>query len=135
LDLLNNFADLLHEVGDVCEFGCDENDIESVKEMILNINSIKGIRVVKSWSIWSLDVSDKDKAALQAMGFQPKIIFSTNIIFDLHSPYAVGTGVRSTLLVNFYKNCIFETKNTFYILAGTGTTKRVDPKLAFAVFF
>lgn len=132
---LESRSNLLHTAGDYCDFGCDENSLESVKQKIVEKDHVKGVRAVKNWVIWDLVVNDYDASGLTDLGFRPMMIYSTNVIFDLHTPYNVGTCIRSTLLVKFTDNCLFETKNTVYILVGRGSRKNVDPKLVLSIIF
>lgn len=134
-DDLEKISNLLHTPGSPSEFGCSEGDLESIKRKVCEIDGAKNVRAVKNWMIWDLDVNENDAKGLTKLGFRPQIMYSSNIIFDLHEPYLVGTCVRTTPLVKFTENCLFETKNTIYILVDSGTRKTVDPKLAMSVFF
>jgi len=135
LDDLDRISDLLNALGNQCEFGCAEADLESIKQSALQIKGAKNVRAVKNWTIWHLDVNESDANVLTKLGFQPQVMYSSNIVFDLHEPYLLGTCVRTTPLVKFTENCLFETKNTIYILVDRGTRKTVDPKLAMSIFF
>lgn len=94
----------------------------------------KRIRVVKNWVIWKLNVSDFEAIGLDTLGFKNMMIYGT-IAYDSIDKWSPGLSVRSTLLVDFRESCIFETKNTNYILLGSGTIKSVDPNAALSICF
>lgn len=137
LDLceLEALSNMLDEKGEDCDLGCDEETAESIRNRLELLNKTKCIRLVKNWTIWDLSVSDEMVAELKSRGFNPSMVYSSFIIWDRYAPDSVGTCVRSTLLIELFDRCVFETKNTYYILVGVGSRKLVDPKIALAIFF
>jgi hypothetical protein len=132
LDYIQQIHSMLTEPGEACEFGCNESELEKIlPELLLRS---KKVRVVKNWTIWRLDVSERDITVLERTGLKNMMIYAT-IAYDSIDPYAADTYVRSTLLINLRDNCIFETKNTNYVLLDSGTIKTVDVEAVLAVHF
>ncbi|MDF1622724.1 MAG: hypothetical protein P1V33_04545 [Pseudohongiella nitratireducens] len=114
----------LHEY---CDFGCQE---EAVDQMITKAKEIypnKPYCVVGQWTWADLMISSEQKQKLaDESGVQPSFIYSDYIFQDNAGRYKRGNWVRSTLLVEFHSPAIFCTKNTSYILVGTGSRISVD---------
>ena len=132
-DLIDQMAAILKE-GDPCDLGCKLTLSEEMKQVCNDINPEKGWCVVKSWEIWDIECS-KHEADFYAKrdGVKPVLLYSECIIEDQKRRFKGG--VRTSPLVKIHFNCIFETRNTFYILVETGTRKQITAKQAMAIFF
>lgn len=135
MEALENIARLLYDAGEACDFGCVHDDIQAIKDRLVIEHPTKPIRIVRNWSLWDLDVTEKELEGLTLLGLKPFMIYSTDTLWDRFAPYLQGTAVRSTLAIKFTESYLFETKNTVYVLVGKGSRKRVDPMLAIKVHF
>ena len=101
-----------------CVHGCALEQARIIADGIW-LDSDKRCRIVSDWVWIEMDVSDQRRAEYQDQGVLPSLIFSKKVVWDSSGEY---TGrVRTSLLSKFSENCIFETRNTFYILVGRGT--------------
>lgn len=130
-------AELIHgftEKGEAFDAGCKK---AQVKEMITHcktINYNKNICIVRAWQWWDLELENEAKEALKKDGRLPCVVKSDHIIEDYACRFNPGDWVRTSLLLKFHHNCIFETQNTFYILVGEGTRKSILTDIAMAMF-
>ncbi|MDT4869884.1 hypothetical protein FQZ97_1049380 [compost metagenome] len=58
---------------------------------------------------------------------QPAVILADKVVLDSRGRFATGHWERSTLLVEHRDGCLFETRNTRYVLMGTGRRKTTTP--------
>jgi hypothetical protein len=87
---------------------------------------------VKDWIIADLDLADYPEFH-DEQNRDPAIMYSHYVLTDEAGRFRRGDWVRSTLLVSFSHGCIFESRNTVYVLIGPGFRKKVDPKLVMSV--
>jgi len=59
------------------------------------------------------------------IGAKPSMMYSTKIFCSSDVFQRKGHIVRSSFLVKFHDNCLFESETSFYILAGNGVRKTV----------
>ena len=132
-ELMDQMAAILVK-GESCDFGCSLEKVEYMKNRCHDISPGKAWSVVSSWHIWDLKCSDDEISYLKnKQGLKPTLLYSENVLEDQKQR---GFGcVKTSLLKEIHHSCIFETKNTFYILVGTGTRKTITPAQANAVFF
>ena len=126
----NSFLDDYYKKGKNFDAGCRENQIDKYLNLCKDIEPLKLVCVVKCWQWWDLDVPQGIKESLFEQSKQyASLINADHILFDQQGRFNEGDWVRTSLLVDFHNNCIFETRNTFYLLVGKGTRKTVDPAL------
>jgi len=94
----------------------------------------KKLCIVKNWQWWDLTLSDQDKKLFAQNGQVPALIKADTIIEDEADRFPRGGWVRTSPLVCFSESCIFETKNTLYLLVGNGSRKTVSLSAAVAFF-
>lgn len=113
--------------GDICNFGCKPEEFEmfwgKAKEAAANN---KDVIAVTHWMWFDILLIDNDLVADRK---ENAIIKADNIIRLNTCRFEVGDWVRTSLLVKFYDNCLFETENTIYILVGQGTRKLVNSSI------
>ncbi|MFT3929280.1 MAG: hypothetical protein QM709_03180 [Spongiibacteraceae bacterium] len=134
MNILEKFADVLYQDGDVCDHGIEEGDLDRLIKIARKIDANKPIRAVKDWSIWDLDVPDSVRDQLSCQGLMATVINANYVLYDSTGQFQIGSWVRTTALKAFHLNAIFESKNTLYILVGRGDRKKVDPNIALAFF-
>ena len=87
--------------------------------------------LVAEWAILDLDVTPPQQKAITDRGFIPALVYALTVIQDSRGRFQPGDWVRTTLGVSFTHACLFETKNTVYVLIGAG--RRVSTDLNFAL--
>lgn len=89
---------------------------------------------VRQWVLVDLDISDDKKASVAAQGFQPILLYAHTVVTDSARRFSPDDWVRSTLLIDLKSNCLFETKNSVYILLGAGSRKTAEPAVVTSIF-
>lgn len=79
--------------------------------------------LVLDWVLIDVDMAEGRKLP---DGFMPTVVYSPNILEDEAGRFPRGGWVRSTFEVSFQEGCLFETKNTIYVLMGNGARTRCD---------
>jgi len=114
-------TDLLYREGEPVPGG--DLTVEDARKLGSSHSGYKPFRIVRDW-IWAdLDVGEKIAADLQQQGLQPVMVYAHEVVFDSTHRFAPGNWVRTTPLLSFTPPCIFETRNTVYILLGEGKRK------------
>jgi hypothetical protein len=89
--------------------------------------------LVADWVILDLEVTTRQRIAITDRGLIPALVYALTVIQDRKGRFAPGDWVRSTLGVSFTHNCLFETKNTVYVLMGAGRRLRTDLDIALSL--
>ena len=76
--------------------------------------------LVEDWLIFHVDEPPASLAKVRASGLEPMFMYAHCVIFDGHGRFPPGGWVRSTLCKSFDGVCLFETRNTVYVLMGKG---------------
>ncbi|WP_341936861.1 DUF6957 family protein [Marinimicrobium sp. C2-29] len=118
---------LVNGKGDSCDFGCSEEEIEVMLACSKEHFPGKPYCVVKDWCWADVDIDKRQQEEFRAKGVIPSFVYANNIIDDQAGRWSNGLSVRTTLLVEFHKNCIFLTRNTAYVLVGRGSRLTVEP--------
>lgn len=129
---IEKISDFLSDDGEAIHSACDDEaaGIVMAQELCLG----KPYCSVRQWVLVDLDISDGKKALVTEQGFQPILLYAHNVVTDSAGRFAPGDWVRSTLLVDLKSNCLFETKNSVYILLGAGSRKVADPTVVTSMF-
>ena len=131
--IARTIEDAINGTGMAFDVGCPIGQESVLWEQaeLININN-KAIRLVSRWQWWDLEIEDEDTArAIDEAGVFPSMIYSDFLIQDSSHKFNRGDWVRSTLLTDLHGS-IFETRNTLYLLSGSGIRKSVDIKTAFS---
>jgi len=128
MDKLSDLQRVFNEPGTPIDFGCDETDYDEMMTRCQQIDGNKSVCVVTNWTWWDI-VTGKVKGAEPIC-----IVKADKILYDELKRFPIGGWVRTSQLIATYHSCIFETKNTFYILVGSGTRKEVSADDAIAFF-
>ena len=121
MNTIKSVTDLLYREGEPMQGG--DLALEDAKKLASSHASRKPFRIVREW-IWAdLDVGEKITADLEHQGLQPVMVYAHEVVFDSSDTFAPGNWVRTTPLISFTPPCIFETRNTVYLLLGEGKRK------------
>lgn len=102
--------------------GCSLPAEEAVR-LAKSLHPRKRYCLVLDWILIDIDMAEGRKLP---DGFQPTVVYSPNILDDEVCRFPRGGWVRSTFEVSFQEGCLFETKNTIYVLMGNGARTRCD---------
>jgi len=132
--------------GDLTSFGLDlggKNPYELLDE--IKKTTEKNVTVVKLWQWWDLKVwdenySDADIAEIEketrakGVDWPPSMVMADLVMASTNPCFEEGHWVKTSPLVEFRDNYLFETQNTIYVLTGPGLRKKVSPKIAMSFF-
>ena len=93
----------------------------------------KAFCVVKQWILIDLTVTAAEKEKLTGLGLLPATLFAHEIVLDSKGRFQPSMWVRSNFGVSFTEGCMFETKNTVYLLLGLGLRKEASIGAAFSM--
>ncbi|WP_434768053.1 DUF6957 family protein [Pseudomonas triticicola] len=105
--------------------GCQLVDSDAVALANLHFPS-RPYCLVSDWAILDIDVTPPQLQKIAYIGLTPALINALTVIEDSKGRFRPGDWVRSTLAVSFTHGCLFETKNTIYVLMGPGGRLRTD---------
>ena len=93
----------------------------------------KAYCTVEDWLIFHVDEPAESLARVRATGLEPMFMYSHCVIYDGHGRFPPGGWVRSTLCKSFDGVCLFETRNTVYVLVGEGREMKASLKTIFSL--
>ena len=93
----------------------------------------KAYCTVEDWLIFHVDESPESLAKVRATGLQPMFMYAHCVIHDQQGRFPPGGWVRSTLCKSFDGVCLFETRNTVYVLVGEGREMKASLKTIFGL--
>lgn len=93
----------------------------------------KAYCTVEDWLIFHVDESPESLAKVRATGLQPMFMYAHCVIHDQQGRFPPGGWVRSTLCKSFDGVCLFETRNTVYVLVGQGREMTASLKTIFGL--
>ncbi|MED5530705.1 MAG: hypothetical protein VYA99_10170 [Pseudomonadota bacterium] len=125
--IVNQITQLISGKGVPCDLGCLETEIDLRITRAKELFPGKSYCVVSQWTWADIDVQSKDAAKFRKSDIKPHFIYADNVVDDEARRWRKGSSVTTTLMVSFNENCIFCTRNTSYILMGTGTRMSVLP--------
>jgi hypothetical protein len=90
--------------------------------------------LVEDWLLFHVDEPPESLARVRSVGLQPMFLYSHCVIYDSEGRFPPGGWVRSTLCKTYDGVCMFETRNTVYVLIGQGREQTASLKTIFALF-
>lgn len=93
----------------------------------------KAFCVVRQWILIDLTVTPVEKEKLTKLCLLPMTLFAHEIVLDSQGRFQAGMWVRSNFGKSFTEGCIFETKNTAYLLLAAGQRKEASLAAAFSM--
>ncbi|MCO6413224.1 MAG: hypothetical protein J5I92_10805 [Thiogranum sp.] len=122
---LSRLVYVFAERGDYYDAGCLQECFESAWALANSMSAEKPVRAVEEWEWWDL-IGVPDGALDDQL--LPAIIVGL-IVRDSSQRFPIGGGIRTSPVLKLYKNFIVETRNTFYVLVGSGSRKSVEVEL------
>jgi len=130
-DLLSAVAELLSGNGEPV-LGFDGNDVEAEAEAILNCSG-RQYCLVRDWIIVEVEVHDEYRASLAAHGLAPNILYASEVVLHSSGKRRAGDWLRSTFQRSSSAGYLFKTKNTTYVLIGSGLRKKASAETVLAI--
>ncbi|MBK5516700.1 hypothetical protein [Pseudomonas sp. TH10] len=93
----------------------------------------KAFCIVRQWTLIDLTVTPDEKEKLTKLGLLPMTLFAHEIVLDSGGRFQPGMWVRSNFGKSFIEGCMFETKNTVYLLLAAGQRKEASSAAAFSM--
>lgn len=93
----------------------------------------KAFCVVRQWILIDLTVTPDEKEKLMNLGLLPMTLFAHEVVLDSKGRFQPGMWVRSNFGKSFTEGCMFETKNTVYLLLAAGQRKEASLAAAFSM--
>ncbi|MFY1664106.1 DUF6957 family protein [Pseudomonas sp. Pseu.R1] len=89
--------------------------------------------VVEDWILFDVVVTEDELAKVHAAGCLPMIVYAHNVRHDDNRRFEPGNWVRSTIATEFSEGFLFVTRNTVYVLRGSGHRKSASLKDIYAI--
>ncbi|WP_447802015.1 DUF6957 family protein [Pseudomonas serbica] len=89
--------------------------------------------VVRQWILIDLTVNPDEKEKLMGSGLLPATLYAHEVVLDSRNRFQPGMWVRSNFGLSFTEGSMFETKNTVYLLWGSGQRKEATVGAAFSM--
>lgn len=93
----------------------------------------KAFCVVRQWILIDLTVTADEKEKLTNLGLLSMTLFAHEVVLDSKGRFQPNMWVRSNFGKSFTESCMFETKNTVYLLWGSGLRKEATVRAAFSM--
>ncbi|MCP3430658.1 DUF6957 family protein [Stutzerimonas stutzeri] len=89
--------------------------------------------LIRNWIWIDLDLPDAARDGMSSMQLQPVMLYG-DVLIDSVGRFDEGDWLRSTPLVSFSQGCLFETRDTVYVLLGHGLRKRAELSVMVKIF-
>lgn len=122
MDLLR-LQQLLSGQGEVIN-GCDLSAEDAIDFVQSNFGEYSYC-LVRDWTVLELEPCGEGYDALRSRGLEPVLVYARNVVIDSRERFSRGDWVRSTFQLKFEDEGLFFTRNTLYVLLGTGTRQRI----------
>ena len=93
----------------------------------------KAFCVVRQWILIDLTVTPDENEKLTKLGLIPVTLFAHEVVLDSKGRFQPTMWVRGNFGKSFTGGCMFETKNTVYLLWGSGQRKEATVGAAFSM--
>jgi len=102
-----------------------ELDEEELIRIALESFDPRPLLVVRTWMLLDVILPSAELKAIEDRGLKPNVLYANHVLFTTQpeavSSYGVISGYQADL-----DSCIFESKDTLYVLAGRGARKHVS---------
>ncbi|MGE8068854.1 DUF6957 family protein [Pseudomonas sp. NPDC089569] len=81
--------------------------------------------IVRCWMVLDVMLPESTEREIKAQGLEATVLYAQTVVFDSQNDHQPGDSVLSDFQSDF-DGCIFESKNTIFILAGRGSRKHTS---------
>ena len=103
--------------------GCQLSVLEAIAFVNLHFPT-RAYCLVADWAILDIEVTTRQLEVITDKGLVPSLLYALTVIQDSKGRFLPGDWVKTTLAVSYSEGCLFETRNTIYVLMGSG--RRLD---------
>ncbi|RON42426.1 DUF6957 family protein [Pseudomonas brassicacearum] len=128
---LDEISQLFYGAGD--ETPGWEGSQEDLISLVKTAFPGKAFCVVRQWILIDLTVTPDEKEKLTNLGLLPMTLFAHEVVLDSKGRFQPTMWVRGNFGKSFTEGCMFETKNTVYLLWGSGQRKEATVGAAFSM--
>lgn len=132
---IDEIAELTAGAGSPFDVGASAEMVKAITDRVKAEPRRKPICVIADWTWVDFRVTDKNRTFFERKGVQPHGVYSNHVVHDELHRADPGECIRSTALVDFRDDCIFETRNTIYILQGPGKRLPMSAEAFLSIFF
>ncbi|MCP1485283.1 hypothetical protein J3D48_001596 [Pseudomonas fluorescens] len=90
--------------------------------------------LVAEWAILDIEVTTRQLKEITDSSLIPALVYALTVIEDSKGRFLPGDWVRTTMAVSFTQGCLFETKNTVYVLMGPGRRLHTSLDVALSIW-
>jgi hypothetical protein len=110
-----------------------EGSQEDLISLAAKVFPDKAFCVVRQWILIDITVTPDENKKLPMLGLLPMTLFAHEVVLDSKGRFQPKMWVRSNFGKSFTQGCMFETKNTVYLLWGLGLRKKATLGAAFSM--
>ncbi|WP_032833449.1 hypothetical protein [Pseudomonas sp. URMO17WK12:I12] len=81
--------------------------------------------IVRQWLLLDVMLPESQEREIKAQGLEATVLYAQAVVFDSDNKFQPGDSVLSDFQSDF-EECVFESKDTLYILAGRGARKHAS---------
>ncbi|MCB1662670.1 MAG: hypothetical protein H6995_09245 [Pseudomonadales bacterium] len=126
-EVFEQLASIFDDDGTPCDYGCGENAVNDMIQYVKTELAPLPYCVVEDWIWIDISVPRKVQELFMEQGVQPSVIYARTVVDD-----EIERGfpnLRTSPFVALHRSCIFQTRNTAYILCGAGQRTVMDAKV------
>lgn len=90
--------------------------------------------LVEQWTILRADLTSDELKKVHAANHLPLFLFAHKVVEDSRGRFQSSDWVRSSMCTSFDDKVMFETRNTVYVLMGSGHEQTASLKTIFSFF-
>lgn len=95
-------------------------DESEAKQFVLQHFPGRSYCLISDWVLTEIEIPQVELALLAKQGVTPTLLYAFSVIHDSKGRFPRDHTVRASLGGSFSHECLFETKNTVYVLMGPG---------------
>ncbi|SDI94934.1 DUF6957 family protein [Pseudomonas abietaniphila] len=114
-----------------------EGSLSDSMELIARVQECfpgKPYCLVEQWTVFQADLSSDELETVHRRGHLPLFLYAHSVVQDSRRRFQPGDWVRSSMCVSFGDGVMFETRNTVYMLMGSGSKRTASLKTIFSFF-
>lgn len=104
--------------------GCELSTEEAISLVQIRYPQLS-FCLVKGWTVLDLETTDTELEALHSRNLEPVVIYALHVVFDSRGRFKTGDWVRSSFQMSLEDSGFFRTKNSVYVLLGSGTRQHI----------
>lgn len=104
--------------------GCDLSPEDAINFVQSNFGEYS-FCLVRDWTLLELEPCGEEYHALRSSALKPVLVYARSVVLDSRERFNRGDWVRSTFQLRYEDEGLFFTRNTLYVLLGTGTRQKI----------